>query len=98
MPSLVEGVGMPPLEAMASGTGVLASEIPSLRETCGDGAEYFDPRDYEGLARLLRLYCLDHDARVALAARGWSHVTARQCRLQFTTAVDVICSTLSARP
>jgi glycosyltransferase involved in cell wall biosynthesis len=96
MPSLVEGVGMPPLEAMASRTAVISSDIPALRETCGDGAEYFDPLNHHDLARVIRTYALDDAARAALAARGWSHVTERQSRLPFTTAVDTICATLSA--
>jgi glycosyltransferase involved in cell wall biosynthesis len=96
MPSLIEGVGMPPLEAMASRTAVISSDIPALRETCGDGAEYFDPHDSKGLSRLIRTYCLDDSARAALANRGWSHVTARQSALSFTIAVDVVCSTLTA--
>ncbi|CAN5208845.1 glycosyltransferase family 1 protein [soil metagenome] len=96
MPSLVEGVGMPPLEAMAARTAVVSSDIPSLRETCGDdGADYFDPHDQHGLAHLIRDYCLDDDARTALADRGWTWVTERQSRLSFTTAVDAICSILA---
>jgi len=53
MPSFNEGAGLPPLEAMASGTAVLCSNIPSLRETCGGGAEYFDPHDHRELAAFL---------------------------------------------
>ncbi|MDT7764999.1 MAG: hypothetical protein QOC63_4419 [Mycobacterium sp.] len=94
MPSLYEGVGLPPLEAMASRTAVLTSNIAALRETCGEGAEYFDPHDPHGLACLIRTYGCDDDARAALAAKGWSHVTERQSQLSFTTAVDAICSAL----
>ena len=43
MPSLMEGFGLPALEAMACGCLVLASDIPSLREVCGQAAIYFDP-------------------------------------------------------
>lgn len=43
MPSLMEGFGLPPLEAMANNCLVLASDIPSLKEICADGAVYFDP-------------------------------------------------------
>lgn len=94
MPSLYEGAGLPPLEAMASHTAVLASRIPSLRETCGDGAEYFDPHDYRTLAELLRTYCCDDEARAALAARGWAHVTSRQSQIKPTTAAEAICAEL----
>jgi glycosyltransferase involved in cell wall biosynthesis len=94
MPSLCEGAGLPPLEAMASRTAVLASSIPAVRETCGDGAEYFDPTDIPGLAALLRRYCYDDAARADLAARGWSYVTRRQAQAPFTAAVDAIVAEL----
>jgi glycosyltransferase involved in cell wall biosynthesis len=42
-PSLYEGFGQPPLEAMASGCPAVVSDIPPLREVCGDAAAYFDP-------------------------------------------------------
>jgi glycosyltransferase involved in cell wall biosynthesis len=42
-PSLYEGFGQPPLEAMASGTPVAASRAGSLPEVCGDAALYFEP-------------------------------------------------------
>jgi len=95
MPSLYEGAGLPPIEAMASHTAVLASNIPSLRETCGDGADYFDPYDRRGLAALLRKYCLDGGATAALAARGWSHVTARQSGLSLLPAAEEVAEELA---
>jgi len=97
MPSLHEGAGLPPIEAMASRTAVLASDIAALRETCGDGAEYFDPRDHRELAELLRSYCLDHGARDQLAARGWAHVTERQSGLSFGPAAEAVVSELAER-
>lgn len=94
MPSLYEGAGLPPLEAMASHTAVVASNIPSLRETCGDGAEYFDPHDYRALAELLRTYCCDDALRAGLAARGWAHVNSRQSQIKPNTAAETICAEL----
>lgn len=94
MPSLYEGAGLPPLEAMASHTAVLASSIPSLRETCGNGAEYFDPYDYRTLAELLRTFCRDDTARSGLIDRGWAHVNSRQSQIKPTTAADTICAEL----
>lgn len=94
MPSLYEGAGLPPLEAMASHTAVVASSIPSLRETCGDGAEYFDPYDYRSLVGLLRTYCRDDTARSGLAERGWAHVNSRQSGIKPTTAAETICAEL----
>jgi glycosyltransferase involved in cell wall biosynthesis len=94
MPSLYEGVGLPPLEAMASHTAVLASSIPSLQETCGEGADYFDPHDHRALGDLLRRYCNDDDATAALAARGWTQVNKRQSQISFTAAAEAICAQL----
>jgi glycosyltransferase involved in cell wall biosynthesis len=44
-PSLYEGFGQPPLEAMACGCPVACSDAASLPEICGDAARYFDPKD-----------------------------------------------------
>src|SRR5215213_8016876 len=49
-PSLYEGFGQPPLEAMACGCPVACSDLPPLREVCGDAAVYFDPEDPEAIA------------------------------------------------
>jgi glycosyltransferase involved in cell wall biosynthesis len=53
-PSLYEGFGLPPLEAMANGCPVLAAQAASIPEVCGDAALYFDPRDPAALAARLR--------------------------------------------
>jgi len=49
-PSLDEGFGLTPLEAMASGAPTVVSDVPALRETCGDGALRVDPRNHAALA------------------------------------------------
>ncbi len=48
--SLMEGFGLPPLEAMANGCFVIASNIPSIREVCQDAALYFNPYDISDIA------------------------------------------------
>jgi len=48
-PSLYEGFGVPPLEAMIFGCPVIASTADAVRETCGDAAAYFNPLDAEDL-------------------------------------------------
>lgn len=53
-PSFYEGFGIPPLEAMVNGCPVIASDIPSVREVCGDAALYFDPHDPVALAGRMR--------------------------------------------
>ena len=49
-PSLYEGFGLPPLEAMACGCPVAASAAASLPEVCGDAAVLFDPYDAAAVA------------------------------------------------
>jgi len=48
-PSLQEGFGIPPLEAMTCGCPVIVSDIPVHHEVCGDAAIYFDPYDVMSL-------------------------------------------------
>lgn len=50
MPSLMEGFGLPALEAMANNCLVLASNIPSLKEICQNAAVYFDPHSIDNIA------------------------------------------------
>jgi len=50
-PSLYEGFGLPPLEAMACGCPVAVSHAGALPEVCGDAAVYFDPTSVEDIAR-----------------------------------------------
>lgn len=53
MPSLYEGFGMPILEAAASKTPIIASDIPVLREAGGEGALYFEPKNATELSKVM---------------------------------------------
>jgi glycosyltransferase involved in cell wall biosynthesis len=70
LPSLHEGFGLPALEALHAGTPVLASDIPALREVCGDAARYCDPRDVESIAAGLRELADIGPLREELRRRG----------------------------
>jgi glycosyltransferase involved in cell wall biosynthesis len=73
-PSLYEGFGLPPLEAMASGTPVVTSNVSSLPEVTGDAAVLVDPYDPEAIAngiyRVLNDEMLRRDMRRKGLARA----------------------------
>lgn len=73
-PSLDEGFGLTPLEAMARGCPVVATRAGSLPEVCGDAALYVEPGDVDGLASALRRVLEDRALRASLAARGLERV------------------------
>jgi glycosyltransferase involved in cell wall biosynthesis len=75
-PSLHEGFGLTPLEAMFAGVPVLAARSPGLTETCGDAAGYFDPYDAPALAAMLAAIASDPAGRAELAHRGRERATA----------------------
>jgi glycosyltransferase involved in cell wall biosynthesis len=58
-PSLYEGFGIPPLEAMARGCPVICSDSSSIPEVVGDAAELFDPTEEESIRKSLEAVCLD---------------------------------------
>lgn len=76
-PSLMEGFGLPPLEAMKSDCPVLVSDIPSFREVCLDAAYYFDPGDTTAIKEQLDfVYHLDPKTREEYIAKGQERVKA----------------------
>lgn len=69
-PSLYEGFGLPPLEAMACGTPVVTSNTSSLPEVVGDAGIMVDPRDVGALANALELLLIDEAAHRTYRERG----------------------------
>lgn len=75
-PSLYEGFGLTALEAMKTGTPVLAAEAPGLRETCGEAALYADPASPASFAAAMAQLAMDPAARDELAERGRRRVAS----------------------
>jgi len=69
-PSLYEGFGLPPLEAMACGAPVVCSCASSLPEVVGEAGLLFDPNDPLALAEMLRRVLTDQELRQDLKRRG----------------------------
>jgi glycosyltransferase involved in cell wall biosynthesis len=70
-PSIYEGFGLPPLEAMACGCPVALSDIPAHREVCGETAMYFDPFIPEDISSKLEWFLrLDSAKRAFLVEQG----------------------------
>jgi glycosyltransferase involved in cell wall biosynthesis len=87
-PSIYEGFGMPPLEALACGTPVIASNAASLPEAVGEAGLLLAPDDVRGWAAALQRVWTDAALRVELADRGvkqarqftWSATSAQIAR------------------
>jgi glycosyltransferase involved in cell wall biosynthesis len=88
-PSLYEGFGLPPLEAMAAGTPVLASRAASIPEVVGDGGVLLDPHDTgawtEAIVRVLN----DARWRHELSERGRARAAAFTWELTARRTLDV---------
>lgn len=92
-PSLYEGFGLPPLEAMCCGCPVVAADIPVLHEICGDAATYVNPHNADAITRGV-MHILDTPAkaqemRQAGLARAATFTWEKAARslLQITEAV-----------
>jgi glycosyltransferase involved in cell wall biosynthesis len=75
-PSLYEGFGLPPLEAMAAGAPVLVSSVSSLPEVAGDAAIQVNPENVFDIARGIKELLLNDRLRADLIERGRQHAAS----------------------
>jgi glycosyltransferase involved in cell wall biosynthesis len=73
-PALLEGFGLPIVEAQAVGTPVVASRASAVPEVAGEGALFFDPRDAADLARQILALIGDNETRDRLIAAGHRNI------------------------
>jgi len=74
LPSLYEGFGVPPLEAMACGTPVIVSKVASLSDVVGDAGIYVDPYSVEDIAKGIYHVLTDQNLREYLRKKGFGRV------------------------
>jgi glycosyltransferase involved in cell wall biosynthesis len=73
-PSLYEGFGLPPLEAMSASCPVACSDTSSLPEICGEAAEYFDPTSPESIAAAIERVVTSPTLRHGLITLGLERI------------------------
>jgi glycosyltransferase involved in cell wall biosynthesis len=93
-PSLYEGFGLPPLEAMRCGTPVLAGSEGACAEILGDHALLVDPKDTAALADGLRHLIADDSARSRLGESGQAHA----CGFDWNRSARQLLELLRAQP
>ena len=94
-PSLYEGFGLPPLEAMACGTPVIVSNASSLPEVVGNAALLVDPHEPGEWGDALSALCQDADLRSELASRGRERAQEFSWTRMARETVNVYRTTLS---
>jgi len=73
-PSLCEGFGLPPLEAMARGVPIACSNAACLPEILGEAAIYFNPLDIDDMAEKMRSILSNDEIKKELVRRGFEQV------------------------
>jgi glycosyltransferase involved in cell wall biosynthesis len=96
-PSLYEGFGMPPIEAMVCGCPVVSARVASMPEVCGDAAYYFDPRDVDDMAAAIATVANDEAMRDTLRRRGHERAARYTLEASFARFQAVVDGALAER-
>jgi glycosyltransferase involved in cell wall biosynthesis len=88
-PSRYEGFGLPPLEAMACGTPVIAADAPAMSEVLGNAATLVPRRDPGAIARAVAALLESESARAEWAAKGQERAAVFSWSRAATETVDV---------
>ncbi|MDP4277421.1 MAG: glycosyltransferase family 1 protein [Bacteroidota bacterium] len=91
-PSLYEGFGLPPLEAIQKGCPVIGSDIEVFHEIYGDAMLYFDPRNEKSIADAIDLICSSEQLRTELIQKGQQLLKNYSFSISASKLVDLICS------
>ncbi|MEO0158295.1 MAG: glycosyltransferase family 1 protein [candidate division WOR-3 bacterium] len=97
LPSLYEGFGFPPLEAMSCGTPVAVSRIPALVETVGDAGLYFDPRSPEDMAKAIGRLLSDRQLREEMVMKGKERVKFFSWERTAVRVYEALCEAVRGR-
>lgn len=94
-PSLSEGFGLPPLEAMLQGAPVVSSNASCMPEVLGDAAHYFDPTDPKDMARAIKDLIASPQLRETLKQKGKKQVAKYSWKRMAEQTLDVYEKTLA---
>lgn len=93
-PSLMEGFGLPPLEAMSYGTPVVSSSASCMPEILGDAPVYFDPTDTQDMAMKIEQVLSDTDLQQTMRTRGYAQVKKYSWQTTATQTHDIYMNVL----
>jgi glycosyltransferase involved in cell wall biosynthesis len=96
-PSLYEGFGLPPLEAMACGCPVVTSGVASMPEVCGDAAYYIDPYSVESIADGISKVLTDKTLREDLIKKGYERAKTLNWEISAKEHIRVFEEVLTAK-
>ncbi len=97
-PSIFEGFGLPPVEAMACGTPVVASNAGSLPEICGEAARLVNPLDEESISAGILEVLVDESLRARLRAAGIKQARRYDWRMTAIKTLELYREACTSKP